>query len=144
MDVLSCHLCQSRPVVPGLIPHDIEVDHPSLASVFSVLVVAHFVDHKEEINKIAGGPKLLVFRIWIGVRDKKLVAAGEEECELFPMEYIEAVDPGTGFGGGGLVVRARGTLDRADGEEIGENDFAGHWYCQERGGRKLNEGESPR
>jgi hypothetical protein len=67
--VLSCHLCQIGPVVPGWIPHDVEVDHPRLASVLAVLVVAHFVDYEEEINKVAGGPELVVFRVWIGVGD---------------------------------------------------------------------------
>ena len=66
-DTLSRHLCQFRPVVPGRILHNVEVDDPSLTSIFAVLVVAHFVDHEEEIHEVAGGPELLVFCVWIGV-----------------------------------------------------------------------------
>jgi len=44
------------------------------------------------------------------------------------MEHIEAVDPGTGFCGGGSVVRVGGTLDRADRGENGDNHIARHWY----------------
>jgi hypothetical protein len=44
------------------------------------------------------------------------------------MENVEAVDPSAGFGGGGFVVRAGGSFDRADREEIGEDDFAGDWH----------------
>jgi len=70
MDALSRHLCQFRPVIPGRIPHDIEVDHSSLASILAVLVVAHFVDYEEEINEITRGPELIIFRVWIGVGDQ--------------------------------------------------------------------------
>jgi len=58
------------------------------------------------------------------------------------MEHVEAVDPGARLGGSGFVVRAGGTFDRADREEIGENDLAGHWHRRERNGGKLDVSEN--
>ena len=48
------------------------------------------------------------------------------------MEYVEGINPGAGFRGGGFVVRIGGALNWADGEEIWENKRGGHWCC--RGG----------
>jgi len=58
------------------------------------------------------------------------------------MEHVEAVDPGARLSGSGFVVRAGGTLDRTDREEIGENNFAGHWHRRERNGGRLDVSEN--
>lgn len=58
------------------------------------------------------------------------------------MENVEALDPGAGFGSGSFVVRVGRALDRADREEIGKNDFAGHLHRRRRSGCRVNVDES--
>ena len=116
-------MSEFRTIVPRWILKDVEVNHARTQGVLAVLYVADLIDDEKGIDEIAADSETLVRSEGVGVGDQELVAACDELCTLFVTEHLEAVDPGTGFGGRGFVVGVGGVLQGAHGMEIGKGEL---------------------
>ena len=91
------------------------------------MYVADLVDDEQGVDKIAADPKVFVSSERVGVGDQELVAARDELGTFFIAEHFEAVDPGTRFGGSGLVVGVGCVPQRAHRMKIGKGELL-HCY----------------
>lgn len=101
---LSGNLSEFGTVVPRWILEDVEVNHARAQSVLPVLFVADLIDDEQGVDKVAADSETFVRSERIGVGDQELVAPCDKLGTFFIVEYLEAVDPGTRFGGSGFVV----------------------------------------
>jgi hypothetical protein len=110
-------------IVPRWVLKDVKVNHARRKGVLAVLLVADLIDDEQSVDKVAADSETFVRSERIRVGDQEFIAARDKLRALLVVEYLEAVDPGTRFGGGGFVVGVGGVLQRAHRMEIGEGEL---------------------
>lgn len=104
VDLLSGHLSEGRPVVPGGDSQRIHKRIRHATSTFPTFVVAVIIEDERSVQIITAGSVALPVSIRVRMSGEELEGGVGEVSLLLPREDTEAIDPDFGFGSHGFVV----------------------------------------